>query len=99
VITYKAAQEWTARLLGVKVEDLNPLEAGAATQYINDVIEPMGVHIRFIGEEIYNYCMVITQREPFKGYVGMPSSEIPQFVEGERETLARSILIEQGVWL
>jgi len=96
VITPQTAQAWAARL--ENVEKLDPLEASSAPQFINKFIKPLGVEIRYIGEETHTHCMIVTQRADFKGRVGMPSSEIPQFVEGEQETLARNILIEHGVW-
>jgi len=77
---------------------MDPVEVSCATFSINVVIKPLGVEVGYVGEEVPDYLMVFTQREPFKGYMGMPSSEIPQFVEGDQETLARSILIQHGVW-
>jgi len=97
VMTYMTALEWAARLRKMKVEDFSAGAASSAPTFINKFIEPLGIKIGFVGEEILNHCMVFTQRAPFRGYRGMPTSEIPQFVEGEKEELARSILVEHGV--
>ena len=97
VMTHKTAEKWAARLRGVK--ELDPSRICATTQYINKSIKQYKARIRLIGEDASpsGYCMIITQMAYFKGYKDMPSSEIPQFVPGERERIAYDLLISQGI--
>ncbi|GLB43073.1 hypothetical protein LshimejAT787_1205220 [Lyophyllum shimeji] len=94
VMTHKTAEQWAERLLG---KELNPRFLNCATQFINPRIKQHGVRIRTVGEEFCTHCMIVTQAAWFKGYVGMPASDIPQFVEGEREKRVKAFLQEQGV--
>lgn len=41
--------------------------------------------------------MVVTQYAHFRGYMGMHTSQIPQFVEGQKDIVARRILNEEGM--
>ena len=95
VMAHKTAEKWAARLLGVK--ELDPSRICVATQYINKSIKQYGAKIRLVGEELIGPCMIVTQMAYFKGYKDMPSSEITQFVPGEREKVAYDFIISQGM--
>ena len=95
-MTHKTAEKWAARLLGKELSD--PLAASCATQFINRRIEQYGARLRTVGEEYRTHCMIVTQAAWFKGYVGMPCENIPQFIPGERDKRAKEFLEEQGVY-
>ena len=97
VMTHKTAEKWAARLLGV--EELDPDDIYAATQYINMSTEQYNtsLSIRAVGEELIGHCMIVTQMARFRGYKDMPSSEITQFVPGEQEKVVYDFLLSQGM--
>lgn len=95
-MTHKTAEKWAERLLG---RDLNPVFASCATQIINRRIKQYGARVRTIGEEYRTHCMIVTQSAWFRGYVGMPAEEIPQFEPVEGEKRVREFLEAQCVYL
>ncbi|KAF8066522.1 hypothetical protein FPV67DRAFT_1781076 [Lyophyllum atratum] len=98
VMTHKTAEEWAARILGVQYSELDIDDAHCATMYINDRIKPYRAKLSMIGEDLGNiFCMIITHCARFRGRVGMPDKEIPQFAPNEADDLARELLLAQGV--
>ncbi|KIM36869.1 hypothetical protein M413DRAFT_31269 [Hebeloma cylindrosporum] len=109
VLTGETTEKWATHLRTLQpAEDPTPVSANSiqiclqpsdhtTNRKINWVIKRFGISIMFVGEGLTEFRMVPTQKARFKGRVGMPSSEIPQFVEGEREAAVRNILIELGL--
>ncbi|KAF8066590.1 hypothetical protein FPV67DRAFT_1449766 [Lyophyllum atratum] len=97
VISHKTAEEWAARIQGV--QELDPARANLSPVLrVNDRIKRHRAALSMVGEDMKNiFCMIITHRARFRGRVGMPDSEIPQFTPNEVDDLARELLLAEGV--
>ncbi|KAF8066518.1 hypothetical protein FPV67DRAFT_1495123 [Lyophyllum atratum] len=95
-MTLKTAEEWAARILGV--QELSRAQTSRAVWSINDRIKPHRAKLDIIGDDVNNvFCMIVTHRAGFRGHVGMPDWDIPQFTPNERDVLARKLLLDEGV--
>lgn len=89
-ISLETAAKWAGRLIDF---ELNP-----DTQYltVTNVIFPILsrhlINFRLIDEEEHFKFMFVTQSGPFRGYRNMPSSEILQFEQCEKDAIVKELL-------
>jgi hypothetical protein len=90
-MTHKTAEKWAAVFSGRNCR----IHLPPAAPHSSLTAESYGARPRTVGEEYRTHCMIVTQAAWFRGYVGMPCEDIPQFIPGEREKRAKEFLEEQ----
>ncbi|KAF7761064.1 hypothetical protein Agabi119p4_10473 [Agaricus bisporus var. burnettii] len=93
VISLQTAADWTTRITGLET---NTRQYGAMQTAIRAKVRPFKAEIRLIGDTREDLAyMVVMQAQRLDHY--KRNSPVPQFEEGEREAIARTLLELEGV--